>query len=189
MTWTVVSDAALAVNKPARSADIKAIRDNITALANGDAGAPQIQISALVTGTLPVTSLEAPTAGDTYTLWRGTLSAEEVSTLTATFNDSTITNLNTNEMVARCQLAGVVRFKADLRHFIGGATASIRIVKNGTLVTTKTTTSASYVAQTQDITVAADDVLKFTLTSSNATWPAVMRNVRITSDTQSLGIS
>ena len=47
MTWTVVSDAALAVNKPARSADIKAIRDNITALANGDAGAPEIQTAAI----------------------------------------------------------------------------------------------------------------------------------------------
>jgi hypothetical protein len=68
MTWTVVTDAQLAVNKPARSADIKAIRDNITALANGDSGAPQIQAVALADGAVTLEKLTAPVAGTSYVL-------------------------------------------------------------------------------------------------------------------------
>ena len=45
MTWTVVTDAQLAVNKPARSTDIKAIRDNITSVALGEANAPNVALN------------------------------------------------------------------------------------------------------------------------------------------------
>ena len=50
MAWTNVANANLDVGAPIRSVDILAIRDNITALANGDTGAPPIKAAALGSG-------------------------------------------------------------------------------------------------------------------------------------------
>jgi hypothetical protein len=47
MAWTNIPNANLAAGAPIRSVDILALRDNITALANDDAGAPAIKYSAL----------------------------------------------------------------------------------------------------------------------------------------------
>jgi hypothetical protein len=48
-TWTTITDAALEPGKPIRSVDGLALRDNVTALAEGAAGAPKIQNAALDT--------------------------------------------------------------------------------------------------------------------------------------------
>jgi hypothetical protein len=50
-TWTTITDAALEPGKPIRSVDGLALRDNVTALAEGAAGAPRIAAAALQTGT------------------------------------------------------------------------------------------------------------------------------------------
>jgi hypothetical protein len=47
MAWTVLSDATLEVGKALRALTMRNLRDNITAVANGDAGAPQIQTAAI----------------------------------------------------------------------------------------------------------------------------------------------
>ena len=176
MTWTVVSDAALAVNKPARSADIKAIRDNITALANGDAGAPQIQISALVTGTLPTTSLEAPTAGSTYNL--KTVGGTVV--LTTTTPQSEAVPIGS----ATILIAGSVRATGTISALL--TTGSIRVYKNGALLTTWTTSSGT---STLDITVAVGDVISFDFYGGSASYDAVASDVKILSSTLSLGVN
>ena len=45
-TWTTITDAALEPGKPIRSVDGLALRDNVTALAEGAAGAPKIKNAA-----------------------------------------------------------------------------------------------------------------------------------------------
>jgi len=50
-TWTTITDATLEPGKPIRSVDGLALRDNVTALAEGAAGAPRIAAAALQTGT------------------------------------------------------------------------------------------------------------------------------------------
>ncbi len=45
-TWTTITDAALEPGKPIRSVDGLALRDNVTALAEGAAGAPRIENAA-----------------------------------------------------------------------------------------------------------------------------------------------
>ena len=50
MAWTNIANANLDVGAPLRSVDILALRDNITALANGDTGAPPIKAAALGSG-------------------------------------------------------------------------------------------------------------------------------------------
>ena len=48
-TWTTITDATLEPGKPIRSVDGLALRDNVTALAEGAAGAPRIQNAAMDT--------------------------------------------------------------------------------------------------------------------------------------------
>lgn len=50
MAWTNIANANLDVGAPVRSVDLLALRDNITALANGDTGAPPIKAQALGSG-------------------------------------------------------------------------------------------------------------------------------------------
>ena len=45
-TWTTITDTALEPGKPIRSVDGLALRDNVTALAEGAAGAPRIENAA-----------------------------------------------------------------------------------------------------------------------------------------------
>ena len=45
-TWTTITDAILEPGKPIRSVDGLALRDNVTALAEGAAGAPKIKNAA-----------------------------------------------------------------------------------------------------------------------------------------------
>ena len=47
-TWTTITDTALEPGKPIRSVDGLALRDNVTALAEGAAGAPGIASAALI---------------------------------------------------------------------------------------------------------------------------------------------
>lgn len=47
MPWTNIANAQLAVGAPIRSVDLLALRDNITAQANGDAGAPKQQAAGI----------------------------------------------------------------------------------------------------------------------------------------------
>jgi hypothetical protein len=43
VAWTTITDTVLQVGRPIRALTMRLLRDNITALANGDAGAPKIQ--------------------------------------------------------------------------------------------------------------------------------------------------
>lgn len=47
MAWTVLTDEELAPGAPARSAQAIALRDNVEAQANGDAGAPKTQTAGI----------------------------------------------------------------------------------------------------------------------------------------------
>lgn len=78
MAWTDKANMLLGVNEPARSVDINAIYDNTAAMANGDAGAPEITEAALDTNVTTKlnagangSKLEAPLAGTTYLLRNG----------------------------------------------------------------------------------------------------------------------
>ena len=59
MPWTTISDATLEVGKALRALTMRNLRDNITALANGDAGAPQIQTAAIAAGVVTNAKLAA----------------------------------------------------------------------------------------------------------------------------------
>jgi len=62
MAWTNIANANLDVGAPLRSVDILALRDNITALANGDTGAPPIKAAAFGSGQTGNAPIFAPRA-------------------------------------------------------------------------------------------------------------------------------
>ena len=68
MAWTVLSDATLEVGKALRALTMRNLRDNFAALANGDAGAPQIQTAAIAAGVVTNAKMAANSvaAGNIY---------------------------------------------------------------------------------------------------------------------------
>ena len=69
-TWTTITDAALEPGKPIRSVDGLALRDNVTALAEGAAGAPKIQNAAVNTGVLGAEKFQTGTTERDWVMGR-----------------------------------------------------------------------------------------------------------------------
>ena len=59
MAWTTISDATLEVGKALRALTMRNLRDNIAALAAGDAGAPQIQTAAIAASAVTTAKIAA----------------------------------------------------------------------------------------------------------------------------------
>lgn len=75
MTWQAINDSELVSGSPLKSSIAFRLRDNTTAVANGDAGAPRIQNAALDTNS--VTNVKVA---------NGTLGAEKLQTGTDEIN-------------------------------------------------------------------------------------------------------
>ena len=69
-TWTTITDTALEPGKPIRSVDGLALRDNVTALAEGAAGAPKIKNAAVNTGVLGAEKFQTGTTERDWVLGR-----------------------------------------------------------------------------------------------------------------------
>ena len=86
MAWTIITNAFIAVGEAVRARDIRALRDNIAALAAGDAGAPRIQRAAIAPEAVGVNELAEgirPSATLTGQLYSGVFNAVgEVATFT-----------------------------------------------------------------------------------------------------------
>jgi hypothetical protein len=86
MAWTDITNTFIAVGKAVRARDIRALRDNIAALAAGEAGAPRIQRAAIAPEAVGVAELAEsirPSATLTGQLYSGVFNAVgEVATFT-----------------------------------------------------------------------------------------------------------
>ena len=76
MPWTVISDATLEVGKALRALTMRNLRDNFAALANGDAGAPQIQTAAIAASAVTTAKI----ATGAVAAWSASLGTGEVGT-------------------------------------------------------------------------------------------------------------
>ena len=63
MAWTNITNAQLAIGAPIRSIDLLALRDNITAQANGDAGAPKQQTAGIADAAVTAPKINFVTNG------------------------------------------------------------------------------------------------------------------------------
>jgi hypothetical protein len=89
MAWTNIANANLQVGAPLRSVDILALRDNVSAVPNGDSGAPRIKAAALdggQSGAAPIYGARA------WVNFNGTTSP---GTIRASGNVSSVTRIST----------------------------------------------------------------------------------------------
>jgi len=91
MAWTNIANANLAVGAPIRSVDLLALRDNVSAVPNGDSGAPRIKAEALnggQSGSAPIYAARA------WVNFNGTTSP---GTIRASGNVSSVTRNGTGD--------------------------------------------------------------------------------------------
>lgn len=174
MAWTDKASMLLGVNEPARSVDINAIYDNVEAMCNGDAGAPEITEAALDTNVTTKLNagangarLGAPTAGTTF-----------VNKLIGEVNSAGFSANMPEEQgsffspVSACAVTdGNVTITVDgsFTFSIGTATLRVKTYKNDTIITTTDYTTAATIAVSDDIAVVQGDVVYYTLEVLNVT--------------------
>jgi len=157
--WTTIPDSSIEPGKPIRSIDGLALRDNPIAIAEGAAGAPRIvglaakrfaDFAALTVSA--ANTFSAATGSNPEPLATSTSSTTEVVAYRYTINKYT----------------GSLRFRTNQR---GGSylaeggvnttTSTLRIFKNGTLISTYSQNVATFVTRTNDIAVAPGDVIEW----------------------------
>jgi hypothetical protein len=158
-TWTTLPDASLEPGKPIRSIDGLALRDNPVAITEGAAGAPRILgLAAKRFADFAVLSVSA---ADTFSAETGS-NPEPLATST----------ISTSEVVAYRytinKYTGSLRFRTSQR---GGSyadysgvtltTSTLRIFKNGSLISTYTQNGPNFVTRTNDIAIAPGDVIEW----------------------------
>jgi hypothetical protein len=162
-TWTALTDTQLAQNKPATQLVVRAgMRDNLLAVLEGDASAPKMAyqwLADFVTGSAILAKSDAQT------------NSGAVATPT----------MVKEIMVPR---PGTITVSFDLASTVGGVgsgNASGRIYVNGTAVGTSHTlgTGIGFTTFTQNITVAAGDLVQLFTWDATSINAAFSRNFRL----------
>jgi hypothetical protein len=156
MAWTTYPDSTFDTGKPGKGSIIENIYKNITAVANGDSGAPEIQTSAY-----------AAQSVDTAAIKNQNVTAAKLPNFTTgsyQIADSSAEESTTSETYVKLKeiyvgRAGTVTTFFYLKCLTDNAWG--RVYKNGTAVgTERNTTSQSYVSYSENITVAAGDLIQ-----------------------------
>jgi hypothetical protein len=164
-----------------------AMRDNIPALANGDAGAPRIKTVAL----------EPPGAGDGFLIGRFFAGHETVFAYSVMYYGPTAVSGLFSEpdfyptaLGFSVLVGGTIRLKFDQRSNINAKTTYVRVLKNGTQVIEYANTSSSFVTRSLDITVSAGDNITLQgRTSSGGDGFPVIRNVYVYSNNPNFAVA
>lgn len=163
MPWTNIPNANLAAGAPIRSVDILALRDNISAVPDGDAGAPTITGKAIrKASAFPAVTVSATPAtyninsSDNFTNTYGTTATGSTSFVTAL--TITVTRIN-----------GSARFNAGFVGQNAGESFSyMRVLKNGVELQSWTWPTNS--SGTRDISVVVGDTITWQIRSQVNGW-------------------
>jgi hypothetical protein len=172
-TWTTLPDASLEPGKPIRSIDGLALRDNPVAITEGATGAPRIVgLAAKRLADFPVLSVSA---ADTFSAAAGSNPLPLATSTTST-----------TEVVAfRYTIAkytGSLRFRTSQA---GGqyvdygpvnTQSTLRIFKNGSLISTYTQNGPTLVTRTNDIAIAPGDVIEWRHLTNNGAGAVSINN-------------
>jgi hypothetical protein len=166
-TWTTLPDASLEPGKPIRSIDGLALRDNPVAITEGATDAPRIVGKAAKRfADYPVLSV---TAADTYSASIGSgdqpLATTTTSTTEVVAYRYTIDKYTGSLRFKTNQFGGVIQYYSGPEY----ATSTLRIFKNGTLITTYTRNGISGgITRTIDISIAPGDVIEWRHRTDNS---------------------
>jgi hypothetical protein len=158
-TWTTLPDASLEPGKPIRSIDGLALRDNPVAITEGATGAPRIV--GLAAKRFADFAVLTVSAADTYSAATGS-NPEPLATTTTSFTEVVAYRYTINKYT------GSLRFRTNQRGgtLVGpygpnNSTSTLRIFKNGTLISTYTQNGDTFVTRTNDIAVVPGDVIEW----------------------------
>jgi hypothetical protein len=154
-TWTNLSNSAVSVAGIPSGSTITALRDNVSAVAEGSTGAPRISGDAAARESTGLTVV-AVTASDAVTLQQG---AGEEALLTTTTSSSNVVG----HRYTINAYSGVIRFKATIScaYSDPGDQGILQLFKNGTQIGSTTTATTSAVAVVIDSTIAVADVFEW----------------------------
>jgi hypothetical protein len=181
-TWTTLPDASLEPGKPIRSIDGLALRDNPVAITEGAAGAPRIV--GLAAKRFADFAVLTVSAADTFSAENGSnplpLSTTTASTTEVVAYRFTI-NKYTGSLRFRTGQAGGTYTAQDYSGNIitVNTTSTLRIFKNGTLISTYTKSGSSSVTRTNDIAVGVGDVIEWRHRTNDSNGSASINNTVI----------
>ena len=149
--WTTIPDESLEPGKPIRSVDGLTLRDNPVAIAEGAAGAPRIQTSALA----------PPAAGTAHIIRR----VQEAAFFTLALPYPDVGNHDrfseSRHLGVTVLVPGVITAYAEHRSSTPSVISFVRVLKNGVQVQEWSTSSTSFVTRQVDISVDVGDVIIF----------------------------
>lgn len=173
--YTTVPNSDIDQDSPVSQPLMQALRDNPLAMFEGASGAPRLQ------------------GGAHPTFAAGTLDLMNVYgtgvVFTASFTASgSASGTSYDEEFRFCALnAGGLRASVDMNRGTGVASA-MRVVRNGTVLSTVTNTTATYGVQTIDFSFAQGDVIalqcgvQYSTPSGGGTQAAQFRNLKVQAD-------
>ena len=200
MPWTVISDATLEVGKALRALTMRNLRDNITAVANGDAGAPKVQTAAIQDGavtnakftdsTISFSRIIYPAAGDNLVL-RYVWGPESGSSITTNNVYADWTNPATSPVRFNAINYGSVRVRFNHRGVGSVSNSFARIVVEGTVVAEwANVLSNTTVARVADINIAPGyRIVIQTRTDSGTTSTVAVSEVRVLANNFAIGVA
>jgi hypothetical protein len=178
-TWTTLPDASLEPGKPIRSIDGLALRDNPVAITEGAAGAPRIVgLAAKRLADYPVLTVSA---ADTYSAETGS-NPEPLATTTTSTTEVVAYRYTINKYTGSLRFRTIQSGGSTQVSSYGGGiytintTSTLRIFKNGTLISTYTQFGTSSVTRTNDIAIVPGDVIEWRHRTDNS-----IASVRISS--------
>lgn len=167
---------------PVTTSLMKALAENPVAIAEGDAGAPRIRTSALVAPAAGSTTIARWFGSNTYTT--GTPSSLWAD---AGLGRAYVEGRNVGFMVL---VPGRIRAMVDHRRApsASGVTCQVRVLLNGSVVNTWSTSGDSFVARQADIDVVLGDIVSFQLRKEDVlpAGDAQWRNMRIASSSPNI---
>ena len=169
-TWTTIPDANLEPDKPARSIDALALRDNPVAIAEGAAGAPKIDILGLENGDIA--------AGGVASWKRSRLT----STVATSYLGTGVSDSSDQSIGIRVYCEGSVR--VDFTHYAIDVTtsSSVRILKNDIELVEFVTVGLTQIPQTYDLSVVFGDVITLQNKSSASIFASAWFGLTISGD-------
>lgn len=179
------TDAELGIEKPILSSVNIRLRDMAIAITEGTSPAPQVQTAAIADEAITQTKLVAPTGAGTYLIRR--IQEAAVSSPVSAYPDPLLHDRYSSSQHLGCTVLVPGTIRAYMEHKTGGATAYVRVLKNGSQVQEWPNTSTSFVARTVDIAVSAGDVIVFQQTTGGPA--SIWRYLRIYSGTQSMAVA
>jgi hypothetical protein len=169
-TWTTLPDASLEPGKPIRSIDGLALRDNPVAITEGATGAPRI--IGLAAKRFADFAVLAVSAADTFSAATGSnplpLAEATTSTTEVVAYRYTISKYTGSLRFRTSQRGGSYTFQGYAGTYTVDTTSTLRIFKNGTLISTYAHSGGSSVTRTNDIAIVPGDVIEWRHRTNNS---------------------